>query len=142
MRFALEHQNPLVAAAVAGSGSTYPAATYSLLQVSDPDLLVWSVKPAEEGIAAGVVVRLWNLAESARSFSLSLDGGIPLSQGGRPRRDPPRPRVSRCRAAPRDRRQSQQLLTFRLGAVSSATFSDSFERGHMREWSARANGPW
>lgn len=141
MRFALEHQNPLVAAAVAGSGSAYPAATYSLLQVSDPDLLVWSVKPAEEGIAAGIVVRLWNLAESARSFSLSLDGGIPLAEQVthvETRRGPASLDAGQLLATA----ASQQLLTFRLGAVSSATFSDSFERGHTREWSARANGPW
>ena len=74
MRFALEHQNPLVAGMVTGGtgvpnategvgGPTaYPEQAYSLLRVSRPELLVWAVKPAEEGIDRGVIVRLWNMA--------------------------------------------------------------------------------
>lgn len=60
MRFSLEHQNPLVTAAVTG-GSAYPASTYSFMTVSDPNVLLWSLKPAEDGIAQGLVARFWNL---------------------------------------------------------------------------------
>ena len=32
------------------------------------------MKPAEEGIARGVVVRAWNLAETPRTFDLTAPG--------------------------------------------------------------------
>ncbi|MGH9341264.1 MAG: glycosyl hydrolase-related protein [Acidobacteriota bacterium] len=62
MRFSLEHQNPLVAGRVAGGGKAYPEKSYSLLEVSRPDVFVWSVKPSEEGIERGMMVRVWNMA--------------------------------------------------------------------------------
>jgi alpha-mannosidase len=72
MRFALAHQNPLTAGAVSG-GSPYPEASHSFLSISDPNVLLWSLKPAEEGIGEGVVARVWNLTETARNFSLALN---------------------------------------------------------------------
>lgn len=72
MRFALAHQNPLVAVAVSGAApGSYPAATYSLVEISDPRVLLWALKPAEDGVeAAGVVLRLWNLGAEAADFTL------------------------------------------------------------------------
>jgi alpha-mannosidase len=75
MKFSLEHQNPLVAGMVIG-GTGYPADRYSLVSVSDPSVLLWSIKPAEEGIGQGLIARLWNLAEAPSSFSLSLTPGL------------------------------------------------------------------
>ena len=75
MRFALEHQNQLVGGMVSG-GSAYPATTYSYVSISDPNVLLWSLKPAEEGIGEGVIARLWNLTASPKSFSLSLNEPI------------------------------------------------------------------
>lgn len=69
MRFSLEHQNPLVAGTVT-AGNSYPATTYSLLTVSDPSVLLWSVKPAEEGIGQGLIARLWNQAPTAKTITL------------------------------------------------------------------------
>ena len=69
MRFALEHQNPLVAGTIQPSG-TYPATIYSLLTVSDPAVLLWAVKPAEEGIGQGIIARLWNQTPVAKSVTL------------------------------------------------------------------------
>jgi alpha-mannosidase len=71
MRFALEHQNPFVTGTVTG-GSAYPAGSYSLLSISDPNAILWAVKPAEEGINRGLVVRLWNLGASTVNFNLTL----------------------------------------------------------------------
>jgi alpha-mannosidase len=79
MKFALEHQNPLVTGAVTGS-SGYPAASYSYVTVSDPNVLLWALKPADDGIASGVVTRLWNLGSSTSSFSLSLAPGVQSAQ--------------------------------------------------------------
>jgi alpha-mannosidase len=75
MRFALEHQNPLVGGMVTG-GSAYPGNTYSYLTISNPDVLLWSLKPAEEGIGEGVMARLWNLTPTPKSFAISLNEPI------------------------------------------------------------------
>lgn len=60
MKFSLEHQNPLITGEVTGSKSAYKHDEYSLLSVSDSSVLLWSVKPSEEGIDDGVITRFWN----------------------------------------------------------------------------------
>jgi alpha-mannosidase len=73
MRFALEHQNPLIAGAVSGDLSApLPADSLTTLSLSADDVLLWALKPAEEGISQGIIARVWNLAESSRNFQLSL----------------------------------------------------------------------
>ncbi len=59
MKVSLAHQNPLVAGKVSGKSSGY-GADYSLFKVSNPNVLVWAVKPAEEGIEHGIILRVWN----------------------------------------------------------------------------------
>ena len=77
MRFALEHQNPFVTGGVAGTeASPYPAGQYSLLTLSDPNVLLWAVKPAEEGIEKGVIARLWNLTAQPRAVRATLATGL------------------------------------------------------------------
>ena len=80
MRFALEHQNPLIATAVgrdpAGSDSGLPATEYSFLQISDPNVLLWALKAADEGAEKGTIARVWNLAEQPVSFELMVEGGL------------------------------------------------------------------
>lgn len=77
MRFALEHQNPFVTGAIiGGAAGAYPADTFSLLTVSDPNVLLWAVKPAEDGPANAIVVRLWNLADAPATASLAVTGGL------------------------------------------------------------------
>ncbi len=75
MRFALEHQNPLRAAGITG-GEAYPEGSFSLLNLSGKDTLLWALKPAEEGLSRGLIVRVWNLARSPQAGKLSLHGGI------------------------------------------------------------------
>lgn len=76
MQFALEHQNPLVAGKING-GDFYPEASYSLLSLDSPNVLLWSLKPADDGLGAGLIVRVWNVSNEHAEFSLSLnDGGI------------------------------------------------------------------
>lgn len=81
MRFALEHQNPLVAGAIIGrpeanASAPYPEPSYSLLRVDQPDVMLWALKPADDGIDKGLVARLWNLATLPRSAALGLAGGV------------------------------------------------------------------
>jgi alpha-mannosidase len=78
MKFSLEHQNPLTTASVTGTGSAYPADSYSLLSLSNPKVLLWALKPAEEGIAQGMILRTWNLAGTTENADLSV--AAPISQ--------------------------------------------------------------
>ncbi len=72
MKFALEHQNPLVAERVNG-GNLYPEQSYSLLQVDNSNVLLWALKPAEDGLEAGLIARLWNVSNEKSEFSVSLN---------------------------------------------------------------------
>ncbi len=74
MRFALEHQNPPVAGMVTG-GTHYPDTTYSFLSIDARDVLLWALKPAEDGAGAGTVVRLWNLGSTKTAFKLARSDG-------------------------------------------------------------------
>ena len=76
MQFALEHQTPLICGEITG-GEGYPEKRFSLISISEPHVLLWSVKPAEEGIGKeGVVVRCWNLSDRMKHFSISSSYGI------------------------------------------------------------------
>ena len=79
MQFAMEHQNPLTTALVSGpaSGSPYPASTYSFLTISNPNALLWALKPAEEGISKGVIARVWNQGAAGNVVI-----GVPGRTGG------------------------------------------------------------
>ena len=81
MKFALEHQNPFVTGKLIGKDAgPYPADTYSLLTVSDSNVLLWAVKPAEEGIDRGIVARLWNVSDAPVAAKLALTPGLARAQ--------------------------------------------------------------
>jgi alpha-mannosidase len=81
MRFALEHQNPFVTGALIGpTTGPFPADAFSLLTVSDPRVLLWALKPAEEGIEQGVIARLWNVSDAAAAATLSFAPGLTSAQ--------------------------------------------------------------
>lgn len=63
MQFALDHQNPLVAGLVTGDrDAEMPETKYSLFSSTDSDVLLWSLKPGEEG---GTILRFWNMKDLA-----------------------------------------------------------------------------
>jgi len=76
MRFAMEHQNPLVAGRVTHADRHYPAKSLSLVTVSHPDVLVWALKPTEEGITRGIILRAWNLADTPARVTFTVSGGV------------------------------------------------------------------
>lgn len=77
LRFALEHQNPLRTGAASGTGpQPLPRPAFSLLEVDDPAVLVWALKPAEDGAHAGLVVRLWNVADRPTRVRLKYAGRL------------------------------------------------------------------
>jgi alpha-mannosidase len=71
MRMALEHQNPLAATACSGPAGVF-AATFSLLGIEGSDVLLWALKPADDGPAGDIVLRVWNLAEASRPLGLDV----------------------------------------------------------------------
>jgi alpha-mannosidase len=77
MRFALEHQNPLVVGPVTPEGR-YPSQHGSLIKGLPRPLVLWAVKPAEEGIECGVVLRVWNI--SAQSVGHRLTVPFPMER--------------------------------------------------------------
>jgi alpha-mannosidase len=73
MKFALEHQNPFVTSVVTGMAGTYPETHYSYLKISDSQVLLWSIKPAEEGYAnRGIIIRAWNLGSTVSTGTMGL----------------------------------------------------------------------
>jgi hypothetical protein len=75
MRFSLEHQNPLIAGRIKGN-SLYKDPSYSLFEVNNPDVLVWALKPAEEGIDNGIIMRVWNMNGRDETFTITSPSGI------------------------------------------------------------------
>jgi len=76
MKSSLEHQTPLICGYISG-GTAYPEKEFSLLKISDPEVLLWTMKPAEEGmIKGGVVLRLWNLSDMKKNFRIAVNGNL------------------------------------------------------------------
>ncbi|MFD2934775.1 glycosyl hydrolase-related protein [Spirosoma flavum] len=83
MKFSLEHQNPLVAGAITGETDMYPSKTFSLLNIGNPTrsgdaVLLWSLKPSEDGINEGLIARLWNVANKPAIPTLTTT--LPIRQ--------------------------------------------------------------
>jgi alpha-mannosidase len=77
MRMAMEHQNPFVTAMLTGGPSgQYPGTSHSLAVMSDSSVILWALKPAEEGIGEGIIARVWNLAQNPSTFTLGLSDPI------------------------------------------------------------------
>jgi alpha-mannosidase len=60
MKFSLEHQNPLTTGWIDGKNGSNQN-SFSLLSINNPKVLLWSVKPSEEGIENGLITRFWNM---------------------------------------------------------------------------------
>ena len=77
MKFALEYQNPFVTGAVIGKADApYPAATFSLLRIEDPNVLLWALKPHDDGIEHGLVARVWN--QASKPIPMRFTTALPL----------------------------------------------------------------
>lgn len=74
MKGALAHQNPLIAGPISG-GSVYPEKKFSLLTVSNPNVMLWAVKPHEDGSARKLTLRLWNLAGQGVNPAVQFPSG-------------------------------------------------------------------
>jgi alpha-mannosidase len=113
MRFAMEAQNPLITGTVTG-GSAYPAAQFSLLSISNSNVLLSALKPADDGIATGVVARVWNLSNSPASCSMSLPGNSIASARQLTHIETPLAQLTVVGGVLNDSLAAQQLKTYSL----------------------------
>jgi alpha-mannosidase len=70
MKFSMEHQNPLVTGTIKGK-SGYNGQSFSLFEFTNPKVLVWALKPAEEGIDNGVIIRIWNMSDQDEELAIA-----------------------------------------------------------------------
>ena len=117
MRFALEHQNPLVTGQVTG-GTSYPATSLSLVNIANPNVLLWALKPHDDGIAQGVVTRVWNLASSPASLALTLPPNPILSAMSVTHIETPLSGLPVVNNTLSDMLAAQQLKTYALSVTS------------------------
>ena len=82
MKFGLDHQNPLVTGAIMRRGRTAPTRrrAHSLLTISNPGVLLWALKPHDDGIAHGLVARVWNLAAEPGLVRLTTASSLASAQ--------------------------------------------------------------
>lgn len=71
MKNALEHQNYLICDSVYNPVNILPSNYYSFLTNSDSGSLIWTLKPAEEGIDNGIITRVWNLKNTNATPTLT-----------------------------------------------------------------------
>jgi alpha-mannosidase len=113
MRFALAHQNPLSTGAILGDGVALPENSYSLVQMSNPDVLLWALKPADDGPAQDIIARFWNLSPEATEISVKFSWAPRAAkQATHLETDLSSARLEA--GALRASFRSQQLLTFRI----------------------------
>lgn len=79
MKFSLEHQNPFVTEMIDDVGNLsrpYPERNYSFLNITNPNVLLWTLKPAEDGISRGIITRVWNQSNATENYTLGISRTI------------------------------------------------------------------
>jgi alpha-mannosidase len=80
MKFGLECQNPPVTGLVRGGPrSPLPPSRYALIAIDPPGILLWALKPHDDGADQGIVARLWNQSDAPNRFALTVAAG-PLTK--------------------------------------------------------------
>ena len=68
MKSSMEHQNGLVPAYITNTSGLLPGTNFSFMNISDPNTLLWALKPAEEGMGVnGAILRVWNLSNTTNN---------------------------------------------------------------------------
>ena len=78
MRSSLEFQQPLIAGMVSGENKApLPSNKYALMEATAPGIILWALKPSEEGARInGIIARVWNLNESLSKSGLKFNRSI------------------------------------------------------------------
>ncbi|HVZ96513.1 MAG TPA: T9SS type A sorting domain-containing protein [Chitinophagaceae bacterium] len=81
MQSALDHQDNFTTGQISNQFGTLPKDAYSFMAISDPDVLLWALKPAEEGMdTRGAIVRAWNFSNTATSPNIIFNDGINVAK--------------------------------------------------------------
>jgi alpha-mannosidase len=126
MKFALAHQNPLVTGMITG-GDALPESRFTFLSIDNPDVLLWAVKPAEEGVdREGIVTRVWNTGFQSTSFTLDFPSSTMRSAKKLSHIETPERTVSLSSGKLVSTIKKQQILTFSLHTDSIASGGGCF----------------
>jgi alpha-mannosidase len=109
MKAAMSHQNPLVVGMVSGSGEA-SALQRSFLTTTDSNVLLWALKPGEEG---GTTARLWHLGTQPTAPLLNWGAPIRKATEATHVETDIAPIVPQANALPTQFRQ-HQLKTYRV----------------------------
>lgn len=126
MIFSLEHQNPLVAGKITG-GAGLPTTQYSYVQIDNPNIVLWALKPAEDGIESGTVVRLWNLSNTTQQFSLKLSDGPLVGAVRLSHIETPMENARIISGALADSMRPQQIKTYAVSTRTVLRVDQAFE---------------
>jgi alpha-mannosidase len=81
MKFALEHQNRLVGKMIGRQDGPLPENSFSLVSMSSTDVILWALKPAEEGVQdGGLILRMWNLDDRSQNNTATFAGKVRNAQ--------------------------------------------------------------
>lgn len=72
MKLSLAHQNPLATGIITGGVKADKNTSFSMLSINNPAILLWSLKPSEEGIKNGVISRFWNIENAPVKAEISF----------------------------------------------------------------------
>ena len=78
MKSSLESQQPLIASMVKGEkNAPLPFDSYTFIKTSGAGVILWALKPAEEGVKInGIIARVWNLNESFSKSDLKFNSNV------------------------------------------------------------------
>ena len=81
MKSSLEHQNSFTTAQVSNNSGILPDNNYSFMNISDPNTLLWALKPAEDGMDVnGAIARVWNLGNTSSTLAFNFNDDIVLAK--------------------------------------------------------------
>jgi alpha-mannosidase len=72
----LQHQNPLTCGWITGKSNIQQSKSFSFLRNDNPNVLLWSFKPAEEGVKDGWIARFWNTSNQPEKAEIGLASNI------------------------------------------------------------------
>jgi len=78
MKSALEFQQPLIAGMITGDrNAPLPANNFTFVKTPGPGIILWALKPAEEGVKSnGIIARVWNLNDFFSKSTLKFNQNV------------------------------------------------------------------
>ncbi len=81
MQSAFDHQDNFTTGQINNQFGSLPKDSYSFMTISDPNVLLWALKPAEEGMdIRGAIIRAWNFSNTTTSPNIIFNDGINVAK--------------------------------------------------------------